>query len=380
MSNPVVNFFTKAAISAGRSLLLSEVKGAAKGFINSKRAKTADDIAKEMNQSLGYITSHYSVNKAQEIIYKSSPAFCLEFLTNSPLISEKIVRDEETGHLYVDGNLITNAKKLDILGRFMKATNIKSASLQSHMENGFKLIDPTDVNSIKFKDYFSGWDTNSKSAIDAWVPNVFGELLQTDEKYASMLFRKWIIGTAKRAIEPGVNFDGCLVLCGKGGTGKTSHFRNLLPEPFNNRTGEIYCNIKNAVKFVENIKGKTIACFDELSVLDYTKTEEIFKQLLSSQHVDVRLPWAREPRRYALRQGFCATSNKEQFIPDEFFSRRLWTIQLGAGRINFDYMFANQKQLWQEAVYFAQQGESCILSIEEQKLVEDHNKKFVVSK
>lgn len=380
MSGNITKFFTKTAVSAARSLILSEVKGSVKSFLNKKRAKTIDEVHKEMMQTIGYITSHYTINKAQEIIYKSSGPFCHEFLTTSPLITEKILRDEESGHIYVDNELITNSKKLDFINRFIKATNIKNPSLNSHMESGFKLIDFSDANAQKFKKHFDGWNPENKSIIDQWLVNVFGDTLNTDLTYANFLFRKWIIGCAQRAITPGSTLDGCLTLSGASGVGKTAFFRNLLPPPFNNRTGEIYCNIKNPVKFVENIKGKTIACFDELSVLDNVASEETFKQLLSSQFIDVRLPWAREPQRYALRSGFCATTNKEtKFIPNEFFSRRLWVIQLNKGRINFDYLFANRAELWKEAVYLALKNEEhCILQKNEQLQVEEKNQTYLL--
>lgn len=378
----VVKFFTKTAVSAVRSLLLSETKGAVKSFINAKRAKTIQDIHQEMMKGIGYATAHYSVNKTtQELVYKPSAIFLHEWLTNSPLVKEKIVRDEESGHAYVDGERITSTKKLDLINRFIGSTNIKVASLPSHMENALKMIDVSDFNATKFKDHFAGWDPNRESVINNFIPTAFADILETDPAYATLLFRKWIIGTAKRAISPGVSFDGCLVLRGPGGTGKTTFFRNLIPAPFENRTGEILCNVKNAQKFVESIIGKTVACFDELSVLDYQRSEETFKQLLSSQNIDVRMAWAREPRRYALRQGFSGTSNKEQFIPDKFFSRRLWTINLrGPGCLNFDYLFANRTALWQEAVYRAGQNESCMLSVDEQRLVEENNEPFIVRK
>lgn len=377
--NEVAKFFQKTAVSAARSLLLSEAKGAVKSFRNKKRAKTIDEVHSEQMKALGYTTSHYKITKDQNIEYRSSPVFVHEFLVNSPLITEKIVRDEETGHTFIDGEQITNAKKLELLNKFIAATNIKNAGLSSHFENALKLIDVSDLNASKFKAHFAGWDVNRESVINQFVRNVFGPVLNTDVDYATRLFRKWIIGTAKRALVPGSVLDGCLTLCGPGGTGKTSLFRNLLPEPFNNRTGEIYCNIRSPQRFTESIIGKTVSCFDELEVLEHPPTREIFKQLLSSQNIDVRLAWARAPRRFALRTGFAATTNKTKFIPDEFFSRRFWTIKLGEGRINFDYLFANRSALWQEAMHLASNSnESYMLSVEEQRQVEEFNREMLV--
>jgi predicted P-loop ATPase len=147
--------------------------------------------------------------------------------------------------------------------------------------------------------------------------------------------------------------------------------------PFDKRTGEVLCNIKNPQKFIEGTIGKTIQCFDELSSLDAPKSQETFKQLLSTQFIDVRLPWRRDAQRFNLRNSFGATTNKEKFIKDAALSRRLWTIQLnGKSKINFDYLNSVKKALWQEAVYLAQTNESYLLSFKDQEMVEEQNRKF----
>ena len=120
-------------------------------------------------------------------------------------------------------------------------------------------------------------------------------------------------------------------------------------------------------------------CFDELSVLEHQNTRETFKQLLSSQAVDVRLPWRKDPQRFLLRSGFGATTNKDKFIFDPFLSRRMWVIELNnSQRLNFDFLFANRDNLWKEALYLANKGESCYLSQEEQFKLEENNKKYLV--
>jgi predicted P-loop ATPase len=206
----------------------------------------------------------------------------------------------------------------------------------------------------------------------------FGTALTASPEHARLLFRKWIVGTAARTIHPGKSLDGCLVLQGETGIGKTQFFRQILPSPFDGRTGEIYCDIKNPNKFVEALLGKTVACFDELSVLEHAKTLETFKQLLTSQFIDVRLAWARTVRRFNMRVGLGGTSNKTKFITDPSLSRRLWVIELNPSqRLDFDYLSANKEALWKEAVYFAEQGESCIMTPEEQKMIEEYNAKFM---
>ena len=392
MKNHILKALTKTAESAAKSLLSSSLKKAAKDLFTQFTKRNQKDIEEEVIKSLGYLSTHFKLDKDQKIIYKPSAMFMFEFLHQSPMTSGRILKDEENGIVYFNDKPLTNTIKVDIIFDFVNRTKLQSDRLPYYFDAALKLFDVSDFTSSKFKKYFEGWDPSNESVIDNWMVKCFGSALgeggtelegpaNSNLAYVSKLFRLWIIGVARRAIEPGSSLDGCLTLCGPPGVGKTRFFRELLPEPFDTRTGEIYCNIRSPQKFIESIIGKTIACFDELSVLEYAKSQEIFKQLLTSQFIDVRLVWRRDPQRYALRQGFGATSNKERFITDSFLSRRLWVVKLNnSARLNFDYVRENRKRLWQEAVYLALQGESCILSAKDQAEVDEHNKQYLVLK
>lgn len=378
--NPFVKLLTKTVSSAATSLVSSEIKKHAKGFIEKVTAKSPEAAKAEAALKLGYETDHYLLDKKQKVFFKSSSIFMHEWLNHSPVCANKILKDEESGQVYFNGAPLTNSIKVELLNKFSKATGVNTPSLSGHFDQALNLLDVTDFTAGRFKQEFSGWDEGRTSVIDTWLPNAFGTALDTDPAYANMIFRKWIIGTAQRAMKPGSTLDGCLTFKGPTGVGKTQFFRKLLPEPFTNRTGEVYCDVKSPQRFVEAIVGKTVACFDELSVLDNPKSDETFKQLLTSQFIDVRLAWARKPRRFALRSGFGATTNKSKFIIDKTLSRRLWVIQLnGSQRMNFDFVMENRRALWMEAAFYAQKdvdGTSCILSQDEQKLVEENNKAF----
>lgn len=380
--NPIIDFLssflkreTKALVSSG---VRGIVKKSAKNLYKNATAKTQEAINAEIAKDIGYLTTHYKLDKEQNILYKPSVVFFHEWLTNSPTFANRIVKDEETGKLYLDQHPFNNSTKIDIINSFIKQTKVQSAGLHSHLEGAIKLLTCEDYNSILFKNYFSGWSKEQPSVIDTWLTSLYGQALN-DPEYANLLFKKWIVGVARRAINPGSPLDGCLTLQGPTGVGKTSHFRNLLPEPFNNRTGEVYCDIRNPQKFVEATIGKTVCCFDELSILEHSKVLETFKQLLTSSWVDVRLAWRRDPARFNLRTGFGATTNKDKFITDATLSRRLWVVSLNdKNRINFDFLFSNRKMLWMEALYLAQQNYSCHLSQQEQKTVEEYNQKYLI--
>jgi hypothetical protein len=371
-----INTVVSSATSTARSLVTAKFKKQANSFFTKE--KSMQDIEDEIVDSLGYSTEYYKLDKKQNITYKSSELFVHEWLTKNPDLTNRIMRDEESGTVYFDGEQMNNTIKVKLLTILQKNTGVQSAALSRHFDAALKLIDVSDFTASKFKETFKGWNASDPSVINTWMQGCFGDALDNPE-YATFLFKKWIVGTANRAMKPGTVHDGCLTLKGPSGVGKTTFFRGLLPKPFDTRTGEIYCNIKSPQKFLESITGKTIACFDELSVLDYPSTQELFKQLLSSVSVDTRLPWRRDPQRYLLRQGFGATTNKSKFISDEFISRRLWTVSLNdKSRLDFDFVNKNKKKLWMEAVYLVNSGETSIMNSTNQEMIENYNNEYML--
>jgi hypothetical protein len=378
--NLITKMLSSVAVSSTKSLLGSGVKKTVKDILTKITQKSPEQIEKEVVEKVGFATSHFKLDKGQNVVFKSSPVFLHEWLVKSPVMKEKLIKDEENGVIYYQGEVITNANKMDIINEFVKATGAQSPALASHLDNALKLFDASDFIGKKFVLNLSGWDPDKPSIIDGFLEGCFGENFTPEPAYAKMLWRKWMIGTARRIIDPGSALDWALILQSKGGgIGKTALFRNLMPKPFEDRAGEIYCDVKDGRKFAENLIGKSISNFDELSVLENPNSVETWKMLLTSQFYTTRLAWRRDPQRFNLRCSFAGTTNKERFIPDPTLSRRLGVIELtGDQKINFGYLQDNKTKLWQEAVFLAQKGDPCVLTTDEQKQVEDHNIKYLV--
>lgn len=367
-----------------KSLALSQVRSVAKkkatSVISKFLSKSEEEIHDEATNLLGYETQHYTI-KNNEPVFKSSPIFVHEWLTNAPHLVGKIIKDEETDAVYYDGEPLKHDEKNGLIKQFIEVTQITSPSLNGHFDKALQLLSPSDFNSFLFKKTFSGWKEGNESVIDTWLQKCFGNALATDPALANVLFRKWIVGTARRALEPGASLDGALTFSGPSGVGKSQFFRRLVPPPFEKRTGEIYCDVKSPRQLTEAIIGKTIANFDELAMLEDPSVLETVKMLLSAQNIDVRLAYKREPQRYALRQGFGATTNQTKFIIDPNMSRRLWVIELNnSQKLDFDFLDENRDKLWQEAIFCAQRGDAVYLLSEEEALVKENNKKYLVEK
>lgn len=378
--NPIAKMLTSVATSTTKSLIGTGIKKTVNDLIKRYTAKKPEQIEKEIIERLGYASSHYKLGRNQEVIFRPSSVFMHEWMMNSPEMKGKIIKDEEAGISYYCGELLSNTTKVKIINDFMKATGAQSPSLSGHFDQAMKLWEPTDHIGEKFKKHFSGWKEGTPSVIDGFLSGCFGSALTTDPEYAHLLFRRWITGAARRVMNPGSVLDGCLTFQGAPGVGKTAFFRNLLSEPFNERCGEVYCDVKNPRQFAENLIGLSIANMDELTVLDHEKSVETLKLLLSAQWFSVRLAWRRDPQRFNLRNAFGATTNKTQFINDAALKRRLWIVELNdSKKIDFTYLLANREALWKEAMWCANKEDTCVMTLEEQIKIESLNQKFVVS-
>lgn len=380
--NPIAKMLTSVVQSSAKSLIGSGIKKTVGDLIRRHTAKSPETIEKEIVGKLGFSTSHFKIDKGQVISFKSSPVFLHEWLLKSPLMKDKIIRDEENGQVFFNGNPINNSMKLEIINEFVKNTGVQSPALSSHIEAALKLYDATDFIGKKFAFNLSGWDINNPSTIDTFLEGCFGKDFAPDTAYSNKIFRKWMIGTARRITQPGSVLDWALILQSKkGGIGKTALLRNLMPKGFETRAGEIYCDVKDARKFAENLIGLSVANFDEMSFSENADSTETFKMLLTSQFYTCRLAWRRDPQRFNLRNSFAGTTNKTQFITDPTLNRRLGVIDLvGNQKIDFNYLDAHKTKLWQEAIFLAQRGDECIMDPAEQKETEERNIKFLVEK
>ncbi len=377
------SIITKTLLNEAKNMARSEARSMVKGTVlktfRNLFKKSEEDMVAELSEKLGFQTENYRIkNKVAE--WKVSPTAIFELMENHKFFKDKMVLDEETNHLFYDGNEVDSRVKIDLVNKISQITGSSTHGIHRSFDKVKDYFFHTDLVASQFKKHFAGWDPSANSVIDRFIPELFGEGLRTELAYINPLFKKWIVGTAKRAMTPGELLDGCFVLQGEPGLGKTQFFRQLLPKPFEHRTGEIKCDVRQPVLLIDAVAKKTVACFDELSLLKATKgTEETFKTIISSQNIDVRLPYQTKESRYALRQGFGATTNENEFIRDRAISRRMWVLSLnGKTRLNFDRLHEMREGLWKEAVYLANKGElKTYLTPEEQKQVESENEKYI---
>lgn len=174
--------------------------------------------------------------------------------------------------------------------------------------------------------------------------------IQPNNDYNKWAFKKWIVGCVHNWISPHNETKVSpltLVLCGqKQGTGKTSFFRNLLPNDLKKYLIEHKIDSKDKDSIYNLVKG-LIVLDDEFGGLA-TKDVKDFKKIADANQIDIRLPYSAYYSKMKRKASLCGTSNDVSILKDVTGNRRI--LPLNVESINYDEMIKiNTDDLWREA-------------------------------
>mgnify|MGYP002578475619 FL=1 len=137
------------------------------------------------------------------------------------------------------------------------------------------------------------------------------------------LVTKWLLNTVNIAFNDGYsNTEGCLVIQGPQGCGKTSWIKHLVPREFLKTGLDLDPSDRDSIR--KCIKYWVV----ELGELDATmKADQAKLKAFITESVDeYRVPYAISPTRYNRTTSFYGTVNKANFLKDETGDRRYWVI------------------------------------------------------
>lgn len=248
-------------------------------------------------------------------------------------------------------NTITNEIKID-------GIVIDDHKLNSIYKTASKILDfnvsKSDVrdiiNSDTTKDYnplnsFFSVKEYNEGQIDAYI-----DCIQPNNEYNRWAFKKWLIGSVHNWISPLSETKVSpltLVLCGqKQGTGKTSFFRNLLPEDLQDYLIEKKIDANDKDSMYNLAKG--LICFDDEFGGLATKDVKDFKRVADTNWIDIRLPYSAFYSKIKRRASLCGTTNESNILKDVTGNRRLLPINVES--IDYDKMIKiDTNSLWREA-------------------------------
>jgi len=316
---------------------------------------TLESIKKGLD-SINNIQTNPEEDKLIEYLIDSKQDFKLvdESETESKQLQKFItenynpVRDSITQEIFIN-NVLLDDKKLNTI--YFSCKNYLDFSItKSDVRDMINSEHTPDNNSIK---KFFAETTNEIGIIDKYVNCIHP---QTD--YNKWAFKKWIIGCVHNWVQPMSETKVSpltLVLCGqKQGTGKTSFFRNLLPDELKKYLIEHKIDAKDKDSIYNLVKG-LLVLDDEFGGLA-TKDVKDFKKVADSNLIDIRLPYSAFYSKMKRRASLCGTSNESDVLKDVTGNRRILPINVES--IDYDEMIKlDTDNLWREAYKLYKDGE-----------------------
>ncbi|MEG4802070.1 virulence-associated E family protein [Microcoleus sp. ARI1-B5] len=182
--------------------------------------------------------------------------------------------------------------------------------------------------------------------------------------------RKTLIGAVARALSPGCKLDTALILQGKQGFKKSTFFKILAGDYFDDSLGAV--SDKD-----ERLK------LHRAWFVEWSELESIFKRrdvsntkaFLSSAVDAVRPPYCRDTQDFPRASVIVATTNKDEFLSDETGNRRFWIIPVNK-RIDTKLLAKERDAIWAAAVAAFKAGESWWLDYDEEITAETIAQEF----
>lgn len=223
-------------------------------------------------------------------------------------------------------------------------------------------------------------ETGGPDLLSTWLLRAFPGL--QDSPLLRVYSRKWLVGGAARAIDPGVFIKGMLVIVGEQSAGKSSMLRIL--------GGRWYASPKvRELANKDSLMSYHYSWLLEMEEMDFMRGNSIeaVKSFLTTQEDKYRVPYGRDMATFHRPCFYAGTANKSGILSDTTGNVRFWCVDLPSGaRCDFDWLTRNRDLLIGQAynAWMAVRGAdintrntAINLTIEEQRAQEGRNVDFV---
>lgn len=218
------------------------------------------------------------------------------------------------------------------------------------------------VNPVR--DYLDSLEWDGVERLSSALPGV------VEDDYTAMVARKCLAAAVARVYEPGVKWDHIMVIQGTQGLGKT-HWIEKMARGFSSQLGHI-----SSVDTVRTLHQSWISVSDECSSFSKGGFAE-WKDFITRTSDDYRLPYDRRSHRRKRAQVIWATTNDEDFIPEDEQGTRRFLVVRATEKVDFSALTDEYiDQVWAEAKHVYLSGEKLYLTDEEHELAEAVREQF----
>lgn len=211
---------------------------------------------------------------------------------------------------------------------------------------------------LNFLDSLPEWDGVER--VDTLLIDYLGA---DDNAYVRAVSRKALCAAIMRVKVPGIKFDYITVLNGPQGIGKSTFISKLGGEWYSDSLNLSDMNDKTAA---EKLQGYWIMEIGELAGMKKADLDKV-KAFISRQDDKYRASFGRRVTPHPRQCVFFGTTNSENgYLRDITGNRRYWTVKTpGTGKKKpWDITPDEIRQIWAEALQYAEEGEPLYLSPE----------------
>ena len=212
------------------------------------------------------------------------------------------------------------------------------------------------------------------SAIPVDINNLSSRYFGTSNPLYDIFFKKTLIAAVARIYDPGCKVDTTLVLQGDQGLGKSTVFKVLGGEWFDDSMAD--ARDKDDLLKLHQC---WIQEWGEVERVFSKQQAGVLKAFLSRSTDLYREPYAPKAKRHKRHSIIVATVNNAQFLVDSTGNRRYWIIPVLGEAIDLELLKKERDGIWAAAVAAYKAGEPWWLTPEFAKLSEDNNSHFKVT-
>lgn len=175
--------------------------------------------------------------------------------------------------------------------------------------------------------------------------------LGTKNPLYDVFIRKFAIAAVARVFEPGCKAETALILQGRQGIGKSSFFKILAGEWFDDSLSNGISDKDEKLK----LHATWIMEWAELESIFSRKDVSNVKAFLSSANDKLRPPFARSVESYPRHSVIVGSTNTNDFLADPTGSRRFWVVPIET--VNLSDLKRDRDMFWAAAVHLYKQKE-----------------------
>ena len=198
------------------------------------------------------------------------------------------------------------------------------------------------------------WDRVDR--LGGWLAKVF--TINDPDGLVAWTSRFILLGAVTRAYVPGSKLDEMPVLIGRGGIGKSTALRYILPPEMPGLFSDGLNLAGSPQERAEALQGRVIVEASELAGVSRADLQSLKSFLSRVDDGAVRLAYRRDPELMLRRAIIVGTSDVESPLPNDRNLRRWAPVYLHGGNPAKlrKYLDANREQLWAQAVYVYKDG------------------------